>query len=617
MRKRRFVKLLFFLSFVVSGFFYSCIDEVSDQSFYTFTGETIFSYLEKDESGQFTELLKAVEKADLKGLLSSYGTFTFFVPTNDAFESYYKKNETSLEELTVKEIKDIIFYHLIETQQYAIADFGEGLIPSVNMKNRYLSVTLSSFQGGEKVILINQSVPIVIQDIETHNGTMHAISGILEPSDQFLNEILESKERYSIFVEALRITGLVDSVKLIEDENYVQQDRNGYDGVWPTAPALKYGYTAFVESDETFRKEGISDLNDLITKAREKYKELYGYEDPTGDDWKDRKNSLNMFVAYHLLEQISDASGLVDRYYKTRHTTDFGVNQHVEYIPTMRHRSLLEVKTGNYINQKSDGTAVMLVEDLTLINVSYINGIYHEIDKVLWYDKSVEQDVLNKRLRVDFGSLNPEFANNALRGTTVSKTCCANGYLKYTDLGDDPNVNLYVKHGNNDWCYYQGDGITVDGWYDITIQLPPLPPDTWEIRVGVICYVGSGNLAHGVAQLYFSGEPIGIPMDFGGSVYDPSIGWILDSQTDDNGSANDRAMRNRGWMKAPPVYGQPSSGTIARDWPQPLRRILTTVPISDRDKSNSFRAKALNSALLDIDYFEFVPKSALENEDIY
>ena len=617
MRKERFVKGLFFALFAMSGIFYACIDEVADQSLYTFTGETIFSYLAKDETGQFTELLKVIEKADMKGLLASYGSYTFFAPTNNAFYAYYQDRKTSLEALTVKEVRDILFYHLIDARKYATADFVEGLIPSVNMKNRYLSVTLASFQGGEKVILINQSTPIVLQDIDVHNGIIHAVSGLLEPSAQFLNEILDSKGNYSIFVEALVMTGLIDSLRLIEDENYVPTDRRGYDGTWPMAKTRKYGYTAFVESDETYRKEGIPNLDALIAKSREKYKELYGYNDPTGNDWTDRKNALNLFVAYHLLEQMCDAPALVDKYYRTRHTTDFGFNQHVEYIPTLRHRSLLEVKTGNYINRKSDGTAVMLVSDLTKVNVSYINGIYHEIDKILWYDKSVEEDVLNKRLRVDFGSLNPEFQNNGLRQSHSPKACCVNGYMKYTDLGDDPNVNLYVKWGNNDWCYYQGDGITVDGWYDITIQLPPLPPDTWEIRVGVICYAGSGNLTHGIAQLYFSGEPLGIPMDFGGTVTNPLIGWIRDSETDDNGASNDRAMRNRGWMKAPPIYGQPTTGTNARNWAQPVRRILTTVSISDRDKPNSFRAKALNPALLDLDYFEFVPKSALENEDIY
>ena len=617
MRKERFVKLLFFALFAISGLFYSCIDEVADQSFYTFTGETIFSYLAKDESGQLTELLRVIEKADMKGLLSSYGSYTFFAPTNSAFNAYYEKRGTSLEELSPAELRDILFYHLIETQEYATADFVEGMIPSVNMKNRYLSTTLSAFAGGEKVILINHSVPIVMEDIDVHNGIIHAVSGILEPSAQYLDEILESKEDYSLFVEALRITGLIDSVKLIEDETYVRTIRRGYDGDWGTAAGLKYGYTAFVESDETYRNEGISDLDALIAKTREKFSELYGYDDPSGNDWTNRTNALNLFVAYHLLEEMRDASGLVDRYYRTRHTTDFGVNQHVEYMLTMRHRSLLEVKTGNYINQKSNGTAVMLASDLSRINVAYINGVYHEIDKVLWYDKSVEEDVLNKRIRVDYGTLNPEFTNNGLRTAHSPKVCCAQGYLKYTDLGDDPNVNIYVKHGNNDWCYYQGDGITADGWYDITIQLPPLPPDTWEIRVGVICYVGSGNLVHGVAQLYFNAEPLGIPMNFGGAVTDPLIGWVRDSETDDNGASNDRAMRNRGWMKAPPIYGQPTTGTNARNWAQPVRRILTTISISDRDKPNSFRAKALQPTLFDLDYFEFVPKSALENEDIY
>jgi hypothetical protein len=123
-----------------------------------------------------------------------------------------------------------------------------------------------------------------------------------------------------------------------------------------------------------------------------------------------------------------------------------------------------------------------------------MNGIYHEIDRVLWYDRALEDDVLNKRLRVDIGTLNPEFVNNALRGVSSVEhnTCCINGYLKYLSMGDDPNVNIYVKYGNPDWCYYQGDGITINGWYDLVFQLPPLPPGTWEVRVGLNIYPNQG-----------------------------------------------------------------------------------------------------------------------------
>lgn len=607
---------LFPLIFILFSLF-ACVDDKVGESYYTFTGETIYSYLQKDSLGEFSEVVKAIDKAGLKGVFSSYGTYTFFAPTNDAMQAYYAKHGTSFEAITGDSLKEMLYYHLLNVE-YLTEAFVEGLLPTKNFNDRYINVSFSAFSSGKKIILVNQNSSIVDADLETHNGVIHAVGSVLEPSDMFLAEKIEAAGYYSIFYKALIETGLADSLKLVEDEKYIgDQLVTAYNGAQTnTVSSRVFGYTALVESDSVFANEGINSFDELVVAAKEKYVELYGQEEPSSN-FTDRENSLNLFVAYHLLEVMADANGLVDNYYKTFHSSLYNETSHVEYIPTMRNRSLLEAKTGNKINQQSDGTYVGLSSDATRINVDCWNGIYHEINKVLWYDKTVEDDVLNKRLRIDFGSLNPEMTNNGLRPSThpSSRWVVQNGYFKYTSLGSDANVLLHFMQ-NNGWAGYQGGYIAVNGWYDIVVQTPPLPPGTWEIRLGVSTYSGAGYSKHGLAQLYFDGNPLGIPMNFALDGTNALIGWIADADTDDEGAANDRAMRNRGWMKAPDVYGD-ASGTNARNIYRYLRRIIATINVgdNDRDKPHFFRAKALETTLFEIDYFEFVPKSALENED--
>ncbi len=613
MKSKQLLRLLPILGlFALIPLNQSCLSDDIGENFYTFTGDNILTYLEKD-TARYSELLKALDKAGMKGLLSSYGTYTFFAPTNEAFRKYYVKDTTSLEQLTRAQLRNILFYHLVPVE-YMVAEFAEGGLPTANMKNRYLNITFANYQAGNQVIDVNGTSPIELADQETHNGVVHAVGQVLEPSDKYLDELLADTTLYSIFVTALRKTGMSDSLRMVERENYVQGlNLTGYNGPgWKNPPSLQYGYTAFVESDSVFALAGIHSYEDLIAKCKEKYLELYEEPDTT-TNVTNRKNSLNQFVSYHLLEILSYSKDLVDKFYKSRHTTDFGEIQHKEYIPTMRNRSLIEVKTGNMINQYSDGTFIGLSSDLRRINQSCMNGVYHEINKVLWYDKKVEDDVLYKRVRIDINSLIPEFTNNPMRGIFVSYMI-PQGYMKYVSIGD--KSNLYFKSGNLDWDCYQGDAVTANNWYDIKIQLPPMPPGTWEVRFGITLYDGgTGPLAQGIAQLYFDKNPIGIPIDFSKTADKAVVGWINDALTEDDGYLNDKALRNRGYMKAPDIYGQPSGGLNARDDKGQVRRILGTFNFEDRDAAHEFRSKAIEAKLFGMDFIEFIPKAFIENED--
>ena len=55
----------------------------------------------------------------------------------------------------------------------------------------------------------------------------------------------------------------------------------------------------------------------------------------------------------------------------------------------------------------------------------------------------------------------------------------------------------------------------------------------------------------GMGQMYVDGNIAGTPVDLRINGDDPRVGWVKDSETNDDGVENDKMMRNRGYMKAP------------------------------------------------------------------
>ena len=72
---------------------------------------------------------------------------------------------------------------------------------------------------------------------------------------------------------------------------------------------VRKGYTAFVETDSVYAAHGIYNISDLKAYAAKVYDEMYP-EDAAIADPTDRRNSLNRFVSYHLLDRMGTKSNL-------------------------------------------------------------------------------------------------------------------------------------------------------------------------------------------------------------------------------------------------------------------------------------------------------------------
>jgi uncharacterized surface protein with fasciclin (FAS1) repeats len=125
--------------------------------------------------GRFTTLVAAVQAAGLVETLSGEGPFTVFAPTDDAFA---KLPAGTLDELLKPESKqaltDILFYHVASGKVMAADVMGLTSAPTVLGKDLNISL-----KDGN--VFLNDTVQVVITDIETSNGVIHVIDAVLLP----------------------------------------------------------------------------------------------------------------------------------------------------------------------------------------------------------------------------------------------------------------------------------------------------------------------------------------------------------------------------------------------------------------------------------------------------
>ena len=90
----------------------SCSDEPASEYFYTFNGEMMSDYLKNRP--QYSSFAKIVERANLMDMLSTYGHYTCFVPSDTAVQTYLaKRGLTSLDQLTDADCDTIAKTHII------------------------------------------------------------------------------------------------------------------------------------------------------------------------------------------------------------------------------------------------------------------------------------------------------------------------------------------------------------------------------------------------------------------------------------------------------------------------------------------------------------------------
>ena len=642
----KFFAGLLFLA-VFSACMVSCSDEPSSENYYTFTGEMVSDYLDNrpEVYSEFTEIL---HRSGLYGMMATYGTYTCFAPTNDAIDKYLRQHgKSSVADLTKEECDTISWNHIIQ-ETYFTTDLSDGNISTPNMNNRFLTFSCDSdaLNGGNAIYYINMASKITVRDDSVENGVVHTLDRVIQPSSSYLPELMKDDKAISLFTSALQLTSLADSLYEFLDESYSV----GRDSVYLGLPFHRTGatyrmyypetrqkrYTIFAETNTVLARAGIENLDDLKAYAKRVYDEMYpadaGLYD---DDWTNPKNPLNRFIAYHMLPYYGGINDFTISESGIDYKTTCAMPNLIDctdWYTTMMPGTIMKMSSpsdGLYINRKGVAsrytvrgvkvytpTEMKNVHDEELaaqglpadtLNQQALNGIYHYIDDVLTYNPTTRDVVFNDRIRWDVVTMTPEFLNAGARGNTNAQHLTGFKQVEGWDFhGINPTLALRER---GVWMATYSDAVDLIGQFDVSFKLPPVPANTYEIRFGY----GAGN-DRGVVQIYFGEkgnlQPMGLPIDFRIWGGDPSIGWVADTEDEEENRAIDKAMHNRGYMKDMDSWNQGGSNNLRANNGK-FRKILTTQAL-DPNKEYWLRIKLVienAEAELPINYFEFCPKS--------
>ena len=636
----------------------SCSDDPSDENYYTFTGQMLSEYLKTHED--YSEFCSVVERAGLMHQLSAYGHYTCFAPTNEAMNNYLSEHGlTSVSELSDADCDTLARTHLVDNI-FTTADMADGTLTTANMNKRYIEITHGLDADSNAVVFLNRSAHVIfkLQDDSVENGIVQPINQVLKTSSSMLPDVLKENPHISLFVEALKQTHLIDSLYQYRDPNYDASAYPRYRYVshvnkeTATVPdEKKQGFTLFIPTDSVLAaRYGITTVDQLYKKACEIYDEVYP-EDASADyhaidKCTDRRNPLNRLIAYHILNRDVIGWNLLTP------RNDIGIlttqMNPVDWYETLLPHTMLKVEKltvlryagGNmlgerYINRRYDdeytipGAQISQTVESGISN-SAINGRYFYVNDLLAFNTQTRDIVDNCRIRMDFSTIFPELMTENIRqngtnpkvqdpdydetGKYGRNYYFPNGYLKNVSV----NGYFVYRRPHDYYDSYEGDEMNIFGNFDITFKIPPVPFEgDWQIRLGY-----AQEPTRGIAQIYFDGEPQGIPLDMTKSLTDPSIlgsGFVSDYTTmsSEQLSTDQKVLKNKGYYRGAAGgyrFNQGSTTSVVfATQANTIRMVLCTVHI-DPNKNHYLRVRCVstkkgNDNEFMFDYLELVPKS--------
>ena len=630
------------------------------------------------------------QASSLTSVLSARGNYTLFAPSNAAIEVYIAALGVScVDSLSYEQAQLIANSCIIDNgaqAAYETADFPTpGTFPISNLNDRLLSCELDT-AGSASYYVINGEARVVSEDNEVSNGMVHVVSTVIAPSSDLLPDMIGAAPNMKIMSYLLTQTHLCDSLLDERDAAY-EEERNDDPyrtgtGETLTQPDHRYlGFTGFVETDDVYAREwginlqtdaegNVTNWDEVMSIIEDRCAEIYSTGDDAAStaaaagDLTNPDNAVNRFVAYHFVKGRKGYDRLVRHCNEYNYRVGDWRNPQTANCPTDvwdyyatvgKYRGLIKVvQSGDagpfgdpdhkiYVNRfpiynndfDGDYSVVGVEEEGIIVNATNgeydnnaQNGFYYPIDNILAYDRTTREHLGGERMRMDFTTFLPELSSNNIRGVSINYF--TNDYFEniITASAGTTIYYLYTQSGAS-WRDYQGDEMQLEGLFDATFRLPPVPMDgTYEIRLGL-----SLNAMRGMGQFYFGNDPlrlgpVGLPIDMRQSMQNnPAIPAVADVEDEQTNIENDRNMRNQGWMKAP-QYATVCNG----NGDSPLRAVITgnavcrAILTVENMKANETYYLRMKSALRKtdaqffLDYIEYVPTSVyngVQPEDIW
>lgn len=377
------------LMYISAVSFTSCQEKIDTSDLYTFTGETISSFVSKDSIySTYCELLQNVTQSSMTqstvySLLSARGNYTCFAPTNAAVDAYLDTMMNVKNKITTKKISEfldsvkngvfiydsiakVIVYNSIidcgtETAYETAVFPNEGTFSLPNMNDRYLTAKTVAESGEKMKYVINNTSTITSANNKVENGYLHQVDCVIAPTDASVYDLLKGRTDMIFFSKLLQETGWNDSLtKYIDEEYEVIYPTLGEAPAAPTQEAAnnfipehrKFGFTIFAETDDIYAN-ALSDYEGTDLERLGAYlQENFGSHDTfkgatwgtTSEDVKDPQNAINQFVSYHLLPVSLSPNQIVVHYNERNFDLQAAIQGNID--PTVPVYEYYETMTG-------------------------------------------------------------------------------------------------------------------------------------------------------------------------------------------------------------------------------------------------------------------------------
>lgn len=379
------------------------LKELTDESV------NITDYLKQnDDYSMFLEMLEITNYASF---MNTYGTYTLFLPTNDAVKKYLSDiGAASLKDVPLADLKEIVKLHILD-QEVATTSFTDGKITTPSQQGQFL-ITGATNVGGVSSITVNKIAKIISSNVEVGNGVIHVVDKVLRVADKTLAKTIEADSNLSLFTEALKATGWYDKL----NQPLVAGSVAG-----STATTLVGHLSVLAQTNDVFKAAGINNLDDL----KAKYSHLHDPLNPA--------DSLNLFVSYRILPKL-------------QYLADLAVN------PSLETKAPLEVisvklKTGNLLLNEETFNGILepgIPVNRAGSDVTTSNGVVHTVDANFFIKKRVPAPVY-----FDLGE-QPEFRqlSAVFRKPGQSATLAKSLFSEVTWDGSDALTYICSTKGN-------------------------------------------------------------------------------------------------------------------------------------------------------------------------
>ncbi|HKK63406.1 MAG TPA: fasciclin domain-containing protein, partial [Bacteroidales bacterium] len=377
-------------------------------------------------------------------------------------------------------------YHVL-TKAIHSNDFPFGAFPDRTLSDDLLTVSFI-IGSDSSYYKINNQADVVNTNTEVSNGFIHIIGSVLQPVAYTSYEWLASRPEYSIFKEAVDITGTRALIDL-------DLKAPGQESVPPV--------TVLAESNDTLlSKYDISSLNELIERIS-----------PENDDYTNPSNPFYNFVGYHIIKNNYYLDDFQDE------ATNYNTNSEVP---------LFINGNGNDIGINLGKTVLdTIIEGQDTTFIDYVGFVYDQSNVIT---KSGSIHVIDRLLEIQPPS-RPRVTLQFREEPVINDLRNNIGTYLLDDYKEDisrlewtADELFFVKEGNESNAS-RDDYILTEGDFSIRYTIPQIVQGRYELIIRANSYYVDNALV----EVFLDGNKIGSTVDLtrGGSAARPFSGKNL------------------------------------------------------------------------------------------